>query len=160
MVQNIKRLKNKDIMFRKEITNNQYVERSIRGMTVEEINSIYYINKEIEHIQRELYDLKTKNFYKPNILTGMPKGNSERDIFSDYVEDIKTLEDMLHYNLKMLQTERKKIEKFLSSIEDVELRLVIRLRAVNNMNWEEIGAELGMSRTTVSRKFYKFFKKK
>ena len=69
MVQNIKRLKNKDIMFRKEITNNQYVERSIRGMTVEEINSIYYINKEIEHIQRELYDLKTKNFYKPNILT-------------------------------------------------------------------------------------------
>ncbi len=129
-------------------------------MTAEEINSIYYINKEIEHIQRELYDLKTKNFYKPNVLTGMPKGNSEHDIFSDYAEDIKTLEDMLHYNLKMLQTERKKIEKFLSSIEDVELRLVIRLRAVNNMNWEEIGAELGMSRTTVSRKFYKFFKKK
>ena len=110
MVQNIKRLKNKDIMFRKEITNNQYVERSIRGMTVEEINSIYYINKEIEHIQRELYDLKTKNFYKPNILTGMPKGNSERDIFSDYVEDIKTLEDMLHYNLKKLQIERKKMK--------------------------------------------------
>ena len=129
-------------------------------MTVEEINSIYYINKEIEHIQRELYDLKTKNFYKPNILTGMPKGNSERDIFSDYVEDIKTLEDMLHYNLKKLQIERKKMEEFLSSIEDVELRLIVRLRAVNNMKWEEIGAELGMERTTVSKKFYRFFRKR
>ncbi|MDE7309595.1 MAG: sigma-70 family RNA polymerase sigma factor [Lachnospiraceae bacterium] len=129
-------------------------------MTVEEINSIYYINKEIEHIQKELYDLKTKNFYKSNILTGMPKGNSEHDIFSDYAEDIKTLEDMLHYNLKKLQTERKKIEKFLSSIEDVELRLIIRLRAVNNMSWEEIGAQLKMDRTTASKKFYKFFRKR
>ena len=136
------------------------MERSIRGMTAEEINSIYYINKEIEHIQKELYDLKTKNFYKSNILTGMPKGNSERDIFSDYVEDIKTLEDMLHYNLKKLRIERKKMEEFLFSIEDVELRLIVRLRVVNNMKWEEIGAELGMERTTVSKKFYRFFSEK
>ncbi|MFG6378932.1 MAG: sigma-70 family RNA polymerase sigma factor [Lachnospiraceae bacterium] len=127
-------------------------------MTVEEINSIYYINKEIEQIQKELYDLKTKNFYKSNILTGMPKGNSEHDIFSDYAEDIKTLEDMLHYNLKKLQMERKKMEEFLSSIEDAELRLIIRLRTINNMSWEEIGVELRMHRTTVSKKFYKFFK--
>lgn len=128
-------------------------------MTVEEINSIYYINKEIEQIQKELYDLKTKNFYKSNVLTGMPKGNSEHDIFSDYAEDIKTLEDMLHYSLKKLQTERKKMEEFLSSIEDAEVRLIIRLRAINNMNWESIGAELGMDRRTASRKFYKYFKK-
>ncbi len=127
-------------------------------MTIEEINSIYYINKEIEQLQRELYDLKTKNFYKSNILTGMPKGNSEHDIFSDYAEDIKTLEDMLHYNLKKLQMERKKMEEFLSSIEDAELRLIIRLRTINNMNWESIGAELGMHRTTVSKKYYNFFK--
>ena len=129
-------------------------------MTVEEINSIYYINKEIEHIQREFYDLKTKNFYKSNVLTGMPKGNSEHDIFSDYAEDMKTLEDMLHYNLKKLQMERKKMEEFLSSIEDTELRLIIRLRAVNNMSWEEIGAQLKMDRTTASKKFYKFFRKR
>ena len=127
-------------------------------MTVKEINHLYYINKEIEQMQRELNDLKTQNFYKSNVLTGMPKGNSEYDVFSDYAEDVKTLEDMLQYNLKKLQIERKKIEEFLSSIEDVELRLIIRLRAVNNMKWEEIGAQLGMDRTTASKKFYKFFK--
>ncbi|MDE7309808.1 MAG: sigma-70 family RNA polymerase sigma factor [Lachnospiraceae bacterium] len=129
-------------------------------MTVEEINSIYYINKEIEKIQKELYDLKNKNFYGKNILTGMPKGNWDDDIFSDYAEDIKTHEDMLHYNLKMLYVERKKMEEFLASIEDAELKIIIRLRAVNNMKWEEIGEELGMDRRTASRKFYKFFKKK
>lgn len=128
-------------------------------MTVEEINNIYYINKEIEKVQKELYDLKSKNFYKRSILTGIPKGNSQHDIFSDYAEDIKTHEDMLHYNLKMLYVERKKLEEFLESIEDAELKLIIRLRAVNNMKWEKIGEELGMDRRTASRKFYKFFKK-
>lgn len=128
-------------------------------MTAAEINNLYYINKEIAKIQEELYELKNKNFYKKNILTGMPKGNSEYDIFSEYAEDIKTLEDMLQYNLKTLQKERKNIEEFLSSIEDIELRLIIRLRAVNNMKWEEIGAELGMDRRTASRKFDNFFKK-
>lgn len=67
---------------------------------------------------------------------------------------------MLHYNLKMLYVERKKMEEFLASIEDAELKIIIRLRAVNNMKWEEIGEELGMDRRTASRKFYKFFKKK
>ncbi len=129
-------------------------------MTVEEINNIYYINKEIDKIQKELYDLKTKNFYGRTMLTGMPKGNPEHDIFSEYAENIKTHEDMLHYNLKMLYVERKKMEDFLASIEDAELKLIIRLRTVNNMKWEEIGIELGMDRRTASRKFYKFFKKK
>ena len=123
-------------------------------------SDLYYINKEIEKIQKELYDLRNKNFYGKNILTGMPKGNWDDDIFSDYAEDIKTHEDMLHYNLKMLYVERKKMEEFLASIEDAELKIIIRLRAVNNMKWEEIGEELGMDRRTASRKFYKFFKKK
>lgn len=127
-------------------------------MTIDEINSIYYINKEIARIQEELYNLKNKNFYKGNRITGMPKGNSEGDIFSDYAEDIRTLESMLQYNLKKLNIERKRIEDFLNTIENAETRLIIRLRAVNNMKWEEIGAELGMDRTTVSKKFYKFFK--
>lgn len=127
---------------------------------MEEINSIYYINKEIGKIQEELYELKMTNFYKGNLLTGMPKRNSERNIISDYTESAKELEDMLYYNLKKLQIKRKKIEEFLSSIEDAELRLIIRLRVVNNMSWEEIGAQLKMDRTTASKKFYKFFRKK
>lgn len=90
----------------------------------------------------------------------MPKRNSERNIISDYTESAKELEDMLYYNLKKLQIKRKKIEEFLSSIEDAELRLIIRLRVVNNMSWEEIGAQLKMDRTTASKKFYKFFRKR
>lgn len=128
-------------------------------MTIQETRNIYYINKEIKKIQEEIYALNNdKNFYKSNQLTGMPKGNSEADIFADYADGKETLQDMLVYSLKKLQLERKKAEVFLNTIEDAEIRLIIRLRVINNMTWEEIGAELGMERTTVSKKFRKFFK--
>lgn len=128
-------------------------------MTAEEINGIYYINKEIAAIKRELQELRSRNFYKSTAITGMPKGESSVDIFTDYTDSTITLESMLAYNLKKLQEERKKYELFLNTIEDPELRMIIRLRAVNNMSWEEIGEQLGMDRRTASRKFYKFFKK-
>ena len=57
------------------------------------------------------------------------------------------LEDMLNYSLRKLQIERKKFEKFLTTVEDSEMRLILRLRCMN------------MDRRTASRKFYDFFKK-
>lgn len=127
-------------------------------MTVEELSELYYINKEIEQIQKELYDLKNKNFFKNSILSDMPKGGERLDEFVAYVDDVKTLENMLQYSLRKLQEKRKKIEAFLEGIEDSELRLIMRLRAVNNMKWEEIAGEIGLERTTVSKKFYKYFR--
>lgn len=128
---------------------------------MEGINNIYYINKEIAIIQKELYDLEyNKNLYKGSSLTGMPKGGNETDIFNYYAGEKEKLEDMLQYNLKELQHERRKAETLLNTIEDPETRLIVRLRIVNNMKWEEIGEMLEMSRTTVSRKYYKFLQKK
>lgn len=127
-------------------------------MTVEELSELYYINKEIEQIQKELYDLKNKNFFKNSILSDMPKGGERLDEFVTYVDDVRTLENMLQYSLRKLQEKRKRIESFLEGIEDSELRLIMRLRAVNNMKWEEIAEEIGLERTTVSKKFYKYFR--
>ena len=47
----------------------------------------------------------------------------------------------------------------LSDYANSEMRLILRLRCINNMGWFDIGKELNMDRRTVSRKFYKFFKR-
>lgn len=127
-------------------------------MTLEELSSLYYINKEIEKLKEELYNLNNnRNFYKSNIISDMPRGGEPKDIMLNYAENKKTIEDMLNYSLRKLQIKRAKIEEFLSQVEDAETRLIMRLRCINNMRWEDIGEELGMSRTTVSRKFYNYF---
>lgn len=127
-------------------------------MSVEELSQIYYINKEIKSLQMELAQLRQKNFYKPNVITDMPRGGEGAEQNLEYVNDVMMLEDLINYSLRKLQYERKKIEEFLNSIEDADLRLIMRLRAVNNMKWEDIGQEVNMSRRTVCRKFFGYFK--
>lgn len=126
-------------------------------MSVEELSQIYYINKEIKSLQRELAELKQKNFYKPNIITDMPKGGKGEEQNLEYVNDIMMIEDLISYSLRKLQYQRKKVEEFLDTVEDAELRLIMRLRAVNNMKWEDIGKEVNMSRRTVCRRFFGYF---
>lgn len=131
-----------------------------KHITFEEASQIYYINKEIKHLQKELRDLEAeRKYYKPSILSDMPKGRGEyRNIADEFLEKQEKLEDMLRYSLRKLQEERKKIEEFLESVENAEMRLILRLRCINNKSWGEIGKEIGADRTTISKKFYNFFK--
>ena len=69
------------------------------------------------------------------------------------IEEIKNLIDI---SVKKLLYTRAEIERFLQEIEDPELRLIIRLRSINHLGWQEIGEELGMDRRTASRKYQKF----
>lgn len=128
--------------------------------TAKELSGIYYINKEIKSLQLELAELKQKNFYKPNLISDMPRGGGAKEPNLEYVNDVLLLEDLINYSLRKLQHERKKIEDFLETVEDPELRLIMRLRAVNNMKWEDIGNELGIERTTASKKFFRYFQEK
>lgn len=129
------------------------------AVTIEELSGLHYINKEIQLLSLELEELKQKNFYGKNIISDMPRGGHGEEKNVEYVNAVLLVEDLLNYSLKKLQKERGRVEKFLISIEDAEMRLIMRLRAVNNMKWEEIGQEVGMERTTVSKKFYKYFQK-
>lgn len=127
-------------------------------MTAKELSQLYYINKEIQSLQKELAELRQKNFYKPNIITDMPKGEVPKEQSVEYVSAVMELEELINLNLRKLQYQRKKVEEFLDSVNDADLRLIMRLRAVDNMKWEDIGEALGMERTTVSKKFYRYFR--
>lgn len=128
-------------------------------MTVEDMSQVYYINKEIKSLQLELASIRQNtNHYKGNIITDMPGGGESRDRGLEYTSEIMQLEDMIRYALIKLQREKRKAEELLRQVEDSETRLIIRLRCINNMHWEDIGEEVGMHRTTAMRKFYAYFK--
>lgn len=129
-------------------------------MTFEDLTSIHSINIEIKKIKEEIANLRQQNFYAPNFISDMPRGGKEKDKLTEFVERSKQLEDMLNYSLQRLQKKRMEIEEFISEIEDNETRLLVRLRCINNMEWREIGEELGMERTTASKKFYKYLEEK
>lgn len=125
-------------------------------MTEKDIGQMYYLNKEIERLNEELNWMECKSMMKSPILTGMPFGGGVSDKTADYAVRIEEIRNLIDISVKKLLYTRAEIERFLQEIEDPELRLIIRLRSINHLGWQEIGEELGMDRRTASRKYQKF----
>lgn len=128
-------------------------------MTLEEAKAIYYINIEIRRIKRDLLELEqSRQFYKPVNLSGMPRGSPSYLNTSDqYLEKRYKLDMLLNLKLRKLEQKKLEFEEWLESVTDPQMRLILRLRCINNMTWEEIGTEMKYERTTVAKKFYQFF---
>lgn len=121
---------------------------------------LYDINFDLYLTKKELEELKEKPMIKPVIITDMPRGNKRFDSMIAYLErkeqlvkDIETLE-------KKKLDKQAKIDKFLNGIKDIELRTIIKKRALNHDSWEAIGDSCNMHRTTAMRRYNKFFSKR
>lgn len=126
-------------------------------MTEKELKQLFFLKKEIEKIEEEIEVLGYQTLSIP-IGDGMPKGKGgTSDKVGRLATEIVYLKDKLELKLKESYIERNRIEKFLDSIEDREIRLIFRLRHVNCMNWRAIGKELGYEHTTVFKKYRKYF---
>ena len=127
-------------------------------MTEKELNQLYYINKEIKILKEDLDELKSRSKVKGQEITDMPIATGTSDKTASLAIAIREVEELYDIKLKELYLVRARIERYINTIDDVELRLIVRLRCINNMFWGDIGAEMGMDRRTASRKYYKFIK--
>lgn len=128
-------------------------------MTEKELNQIHYINIELKRLEEEKLRLENMSLVKSQQITGLPGGGGgSHDKIADYVSELADVKTMIEIKIKELFVVRKKVERYIDTIDDAETRLIVRLRAINNMRWEDIGDELGMDRRTASRKYYNFLK--
>lgn len=127
-------------------------------MTEKELNEIYYINIEIKRLKKEQEELESLSLVKGQEITGLPGGNQTSNKVADYAIELAEIKELIELEIKRLYIVRAKIERYIETIDDAEIRLIVRLRAINNMRWEDIGEELGMERTTVSKKYRAFLK--
>ena len=63
----------------------------------------------------------------------------------EYIKAKRRLYNRLSQKLESIQEEREEIEKYLDSIEDPELRVILRLRYVNGLTLSQISKEIGYS---------------
>ena len=122
-------------------------------MTEKELGQMHYLNREIEKLNEELSWMECKSMIKSPLLTGMPFGTGVSDKTADYAVRMEEIRELIDLSIKKLLHTR-------AEIEDPELRLIIRLRSINNLGWQEIGEELGMDRRTASRKYQRFCEEK
>lgn len=127
-------------------------------MTETKLNQLYWLDKEIKHQKKRLSELQSISQVKSPIITGLPFVNGKSNITANYAVEITDLEEEISINIKKYYRELIEIEKYINTIDDSEMRQIMRLRHINHLTWYEIGEELNMERTTVSKKYCKFLK--
>lgn len=127
-------------------------------MTEKELNQLYWLKKEIIQLDNRLRRLENMSLVGSLVIRGMPFGNEVSDNVAKYSCELVDLKEELSAKRQKYIVQVNKIEKYIDSIEDSEIRQIIRLRHVEGLKWEEIGGEMCMSRQSVKRRYDKFIK--
>ncbi len=120
-------------------------------MIKEELSSYYYLKKEIKQIEERIKEIDD-TFLSANRINGMryekrlSNPQEQRMILIEKYD--KRLEEKKDEALKELM----KIEDFIDSIKDPEIRMIFRYRYIELMEWNKIAMLVNMSERTVYRK--------
>ncbi len=137
--------------------------KGAEALTENELSQLFYLNKETERLQKDLRELEYYNGYKAPVITDIPKGNQYKDKIADYVAEVTDLREIIKLNLQKIQHERSRLERYISGIDNAEIRLIFRLRHINGMKWEDIATEIGYvgqySESTVRKKHSRHLRK-
>jgi len=127
-------------------------------MTREELSRLRNIQKEIELIKRELNTITEEyvtdkvtgsRLEHPYIFTSFKISGYDS---GGYSSKVMRLERKLKRKLDELMDERERLEEYIESVNDDITRMILRLRYINGLGWNQIGNELGYSERQVRRK--------
>ncbi len=120
---------------------------------MKKLNKLYYLKLEIDELKEEINNLS--KISSPEI-TGMPHGKSVSDPVSQYFMKKQRLIEKLNDKLEVYIDELTTVENIIDNIEDAQVRLIARLRLINNLKWEEIERKVHLDRTACYKKIKKY----
>jgi len=65
----------------------------------------------------------------------------------------------LKRKLDELMDERARIEEYIESIDNATIRMILRLRYINGLKWDQIGREIGYTERQCRRIYKKFIER-
>ena len=92
-------------------------------------------------------------------MSGMPSGGSVSSPVEQFYNRLDKLRTKLAKAKTKVVQETERLESYIETIGDPEIRVLARMRYIECKNWETIGKECNMERTTASKKLRKYLGK-
>ena len=129
-------------------------------MTKKELSQLYYLKKEIKEQQRRLSELEALATSCTAKITGLPNGNGVSDKIANYATEIADLKSLLDLNLKKCFYELNRLDRFISSVKDSEMRIILTLRYSQGLTWQQVAQNMGVlgDGSTERKKHNRFLK--
>lgn len=122
-------------------------------MTEKELSRYYWLKKEVKNIENQLEEL---GYGVGSIQYGE---KVETSLIPTSIQEKRAIliEKLINARLDALE-EYIKIESYINTVQEPEIKIIMRLRFQNLKSWDEIGLELDKDRTTVAKKIRIFLR--
>lgn len=130
-------------------------------MTKKELSQLYYLNREIEQLQERVLELESLASSCTVQITGMPSNSGYTDKLGQYVAEIADLKNLLNLNLKKCFYELNRLTRYIESVDDPMMRMILSLRYVNGLSWRQVAYSIGgkITEDGVKKMAYRHLKK-
>jgi hypothetical protein len=129
-------------------------------MTKHELSQLYFLNREIEELLRRIAELECLSTSCTSKITGMPRIEGISDKVAKYAVEISDLKELLDLNYKKCFWEIKRLNRYIGTIDNSEVRQIMSLRHINGLSWLQIAFHLGYHDEQIPRKKHNIFLKK
>jgi DNA-directed RNA polymerase specialized sigma24 family protein len=128
-------------------------------LTKEELEQLKSLKQEVKQLQDEIRNMPLTTDSVKGSMAEFPYTYHSIKIEGIDQSTAKRLRNKLERKLKELQESILEMEIWLDTVNDSETRTILRLTYRNGLTQEEIGAEMGYSRSAVEMKIKRFFEK-
>ena len=119
-------------------------------------NKLYWLKVRVQQIEDEIKELTVLSAVS---ISGMPSSNSVSSPVELYYNRLAKLEAKKAKAQQKVDEEEKRLESMIESIEDAEVQAIAWDRLYYCKDWETIGRERNMDRTTASKRLRKYLGK-
>ena len=128
-------------------------------MTLEDLNQHLELREALEKAREMLASLRLAAQPGAAKLTGMPHTPGVKDKVGDLAIEIADLSARIDYMSAELSAQEPPIEAFIATVDDDQLRIILRLRFLRGLSWKEVSQVLGRytSENSVRSTCYRYF---
>lgn len=121
-------------------------------MTKKELESVYWLNKQLKMWQERLSDLQADIALSPKVLDGMPfaKTNKTGDPTQAKAMKLAEMAKIIEGKIAEIQIAIYEVEELIAKIDDPLLQQIICYRCLNLKQWDEVAELIGAGYTAES----------
>ena len=126
-------------------------------MTKDELEQIYYLDKELRMWENELTKLRARSLVS-SPMANSSHGSGTSDRVAQRAEQVIELENRIQAKRDEIQQLRDRAVEYITTIPDSLTRLIVYYRCVSLMGWRRVAYEVGGKNTEEGvRKIYTRF---